>query len=103
MKKEIIFVILGIVFFIISFILFFTLTETIENPNCVPHCDYLKYVDAFTPTFKCSLLCSLNEEGKDYVIHNPIYVLSVWLGIISFIIALILFLAKVRKNEKNKR
>jgi len=43
------------------------------------------------------MICQLNPDGEDYVIHSPVYVLFVWLGIINIVIAIMLFIFETSK------
>ena len=98
MKKSKIFSIFGIILIILSIILFFTLKEELINPNCVPNCNLIKFTDVFSNPFGfCSGICELNTDGKNYIVRNPLYYLSFWLGIISLFISLVLHLVKIKR------
>ena len=91
MKKSKIFLILGIVFFVLSVVLFLTLKEEVVNPNCVP-CGYDKYTDAFVKTPMCFKICRPNSEGLNFITHNSFYAIFVWLGVLSLIISFVYYL-----------
>lgn len=103
MKKSLIFLILGIIFFIISFILFATLKEevTYEEGSCISTCGkLLKYSDVFTAKSICPATCLIVLEEETYVFHNSTYVPFVWFGLISFIITVIIFIFETIKKPK---
>jgi hypothetical protein len=94
MKKSVIFLLLGVLFLLISFILFATLKESVI-PNCANTCGkFIKYSDAFTPEFICNLSCLLNQNNQQFIYHNPLYVIFVWLGIISILLGIVFLIFK---------
>lgn len=113
MKKYKLFLILALVSFVLSLAVFHTLKEDkvsyCRNIECG---NYLRYSDAFTKnifTQKCPLICDSDkleafEEGGDpttinYTVHNPIYIVFVYLSILFLILSLIFYL-KSKKVEK---
>ena len=91
---------LGILFLLLSFILFFTLKETGAPTNCVNNCGkFIKYVDAFTPEFKCPSDCQSTTLEMRFTYHNPIYVPFVWLGIVLILLGIVLGYKYKRKHR----
>jgi hypothetical protein len=101
MKKSIWFLGAGVVLFVISFILFISLKEiiTIESGDCLNKVtcgpqSFLSYGDAFTPEFTCPMYCFTNASNQSFVVHNPLYVIFVWLGSLAIFIGLVLLVLR---------
>jgi hypothetical protein len=94
MKKSIIFLVLGIILFLLSVILFVTIKETV-TPNCKNTCGkFIKYTDAFITELYCPLSCFENTNNQSFTYHNPIYVPFVWLGLLFILLGLIFLIIK---------
>ncbi|MEK6819115.1 MAG: hypothetical protein AABY10_04245 [Nanoarchaeota archaeon] len=98
MKKSKIFLILGISLLILSVIFFFTLKKELVNPTCAPSCEFTKFIDVFrNPLDVCPSICKFNTNKENYVIYNPLYYFSFWLGIIFLILSLLFHFIKIKK------
>ncbi len=94
MKKSVIFLLLGVIFLLISFVLFAILKESVI-PNCANTCGkFIKYSDAFTPEFICSMSCLLNQNNQQFTYHNSTYAIFAWLGTMSILLGIVFVIFK---------
>ena|SRR3989338_7310970 len=99
MRKAKVFLILGIVFILLSVAAFKLSERELENPNCKPgRCYYEKYTDAFLrPIPFCFKICITNTNSENFTVHGYSFVIFVWLGVLSLIISLVYYLKERKK------
>lgn len=83
--------------------MFLTLKEELVNPNCIPSHEITRFTQVTSIfSMRYALMCELNTNRQNYTIHNSIFAYFFWLGVLSLLIRLTLFIIEKIKNGQSK-